>query len=179
MSKTRFIIQKHDASRLHYDFRLEVDGVLYSWAVPKGVSTDPSEKRLAIEVDDHAMAAYDFEGVIAEEDYGGGVVMIWERGTYENISKNKDHEPVDMKSARKNGHIAVKLHGEKIQGGYALTRFRENEDQPQWLLVKMDDDQADARRNPVSTEPDSVVSDRSIDDIEEEEDPVKSDEVGC
>lgn len=178
MSEKSFIIQKHDASRLHYDFRLEVEGVLKSWAVPKGFSTNPSEKRLAVEVEDHDMDAYEFEGVIAEGDYGGGVVMIWDRGRYENISQDKDHESVDMKTAHENGHIAVKLHGEKIKGGYALTRFREEDDSPQWLLVKMDDDHADARRNPTSTEPDSVVSGRSIDEIEEDVEPVKADDVG-
>lgn len=177
MSRPHFLIQKHDASRLHYDFRLEVEGVLKSWAIPKGFSTDPSEKRLAVQVDDHDMNAYDFEGVIAEEDYGGGVVMIWDRGEYENISRNRDHESIEMKTAHENGHIAVKLYGEKIKGGYALTRFRQEGDKSQWLLVKMNDDQADARRNPTSTESYSVVSGRSIVEIENEEKPTRAEDV--
>jgi len=177
MSNPRFIVQKHDASSLHYDFRLEVDGTLKSWAVPKGFSTDPADKRLAIQVDDHDLAAYDFEGVIPEDDYGGGTVLIWDRGTYENMSENEDGDHADMKDGLDDGHLAVKLHGEKLQGGYALTRIR-NGEKPQWLLVKIDDDQADARRNPVSTEPDSVVSGRSIDDIADEEDPTPAKDIG-
>ena len=168
MSKPRFVIQKHDATRLHYDFRLEADGMLKSWAVPKGFSTDPSKKRLAVEVEEHEMDALDFEGTIPGEAYGGGTVMIWDRGTFDHLTKGMNGDTIRLETAHRNGFIEVNLLGEKIRGGYALTRFRD-EDKPKWLLVKMKDDEADARRNPVSTEPDSVVSGRSLEEIAEEE----------
>ncbi|MDX1680220.1 MAG: DNA polymerase ligase N-terminal domain-containing protein [Akkermansiaceae bacterium] len=173
--KRQFVIQKHDASQLHYDLRLEVDGVLKSWAIPKGPSTDPSEKRLAIEVDDHDMEAKDFEGRIHEDEYGGGTMLIWDRGDYDNLMADKK-DGMGMKKAHKEGHIEVYLHGEKLMGGYVLTRFREDEDKPQWLFIKMDDDEADARRNPVSTEPDSVESGRSLKEIHDEEEPVSAED---
>lgn len=157
-----FVIQKHDASSLHYDFRLEVDGVLASWAVPKGPSTDPSDKRLAIRTEDHPLDYARFEGVIPEGEYGAGTVLIWDRGTYENITE-KDGETLAADRALDGGHFLVRLHGEKLSGGYALQRI--DDDEGQWLLIKMDDDAADARRNPVSTEPDSVASGKSLDEI--------------
>lgn len=162
-----FVIQKHDASSLHYDFRLEVDGVLKSWAVPKGPSTDPREKRLAIATEDHPQDYAGFEGVIPEGNYGAGTVLIWDRGTYDNITE-KDDGLRPMAQALDAGHVLVWLHGEKISGGYALQRIDDDEDQ--WLLVKMDDDEADARRNPVSTEPLSVASGRDLDEIADAED---------
>lgn len=162
-----FVIQKHDASSLHYDFRLEVDGVLKSWAVPKGPSTDPREKRLAIPTEDHPLDYADFEGVIPKDEYGGGTVLIWDRGRYDNITE-KDDETVPMKKALKNGHALVRLHGKKLTGGYALQRTGKGKD-ARWLLVKMDDDEADARRNPVSTEPKSVASGRTLKQIAREE----------
>lgn len=165
-----FVIQKHDASNLHYDFRLEVHGVLKSWAVPKGPSTDPSEKRLAMPTEDHPLGYADFEGVIPEGEYGGGTVMIWDRGNYRNLKDDKegDEQPKSMEHALEDGHVTVWLEGEKLKGGYALTRFRTGKDEA-WLLVKIDDEEADARRNPVSTEPDSVASGRSLEEIADEE----------
>jgi len=161
-----FVIQKHDASSLHYDFRLEVDGALKSWAVPKGPSTDPRDKRLAIATEDHPLDYADFEGVIPEGEYGAGTVLVWDRGTYENITDKEDGTR-PMAEALEAGHALVRLHGEKISGGYALQRIDDDEDQ--WLLIKMDDDEADARRNPVSTEPASVISGRDLDEIALEE----------
>jgi len=160
-----FVIQKHDASNLHYDVRLEVDGVLKSWAVPKGPSTDPGEKRLAIATEDHPLGYADFEGVIPEGEYGAGTVLIWDCGPYDNITE-KEGGLHPMAKALEAGHVLVRLHGEKIYGGYALQRI--DDDNDQWLLVKMDDDDADARRNPVSTEPLSVQSGRDLDDIAED-----------
>jgi DNA ligase D-like protein (predicted 3'-phosphoesterase) len=157
-----FVIQKHDASSLHYDFRLEVDGVLKSWAVPKGPSTDPRDKRLAIATEDHPLDYAGFEGVIPEDEYGGGTVLIWDRGGYDNITgKAEGLRP--MADAVEDGHVLVRLHGEKLRGGYALQRI--DKDKDQWLLVKMDDGDADARRNPVSTEPRSVETGRDLDEI--------------
>ncbi len=162
-----FVIQKHDASSLHYDLRLEIDGTLKSWAVPKGPSTDPSDKRLAIPTEDHPLDYADFEGTIPEDQYGGGTVLVWDRGSFDNITE-KDGELQPLDEAWKNGHLLVELHGEKISGGYALQRTDSGDD-ANWLLIKMDDDAADARRNPVSTEPDSVLSGRSIDEIADDE----------
>ncbi|GGD27863.1 DNA polymerase ligase N-terminal domain-containing protein [Sinisalibacter lacisalsi] len=161
-----FVVQKHDASSLHYDFRLEVDGVLKSWAVPKGPSTDPREKRLAIATEDHPLDYASFEGVIPKDEYGGGTVLIWDRGSYENITE-KDDGLRPMPEALASGHVLVRLSGSKIRGGYALQRI--DDDKDQWLLIKMDDDEADARRNPVSTEPESVASGRDLDEIEKDE----------
>ena len=157
-----FVIQKHDASTLHYDFRLALDGVLKIWAVPKGPSTDPRDKRLAVATEDHPLDYADFEGVIPEGEYGAGTELIWDRGTYENITE-KDNGIRPMSEALENGHVLIWLSGEKIQGGYALERM--DDDADQWLLIKMDDDAADARRNPVSTEPTSVVSGCDLDEI--------------
>lgn len=165
-----FVIQKHDASKLHYDFRLEVDGVLKSWAVPKGPSTDPSEKRLAVPTEDHPLSYAEFEGVIPEDQYGGGAVLVWDAGTYRNLKEDEDGKEVPMSDCLSDGHLTVWLAGEKVRGGYALTRMGGG-GKERWLLVKMDDDEADARRNPVSTEPKSVLSDRGLDDIRREEKP--------
>ncbi|MFP4562257.1 MAG: DNA polymerase ligase N-terminal domain-containing protein [Spirochaetia bacterium] len=159
--KPIFVIQKHDASNLHYDFRIEVDGVLKSWAVPKGLSTDPKDKRLAIHTEDHPLEYADFEGTIPEDQYGGGTVMVWDRGTYENIKDTPISDALDE------GHLEIHLKGKKLEGGYALIRTPRG-GKEQWLIIKMKDDYADARRNPVSTEPDSVVTGRSLEDIRNE-----------
>jgi DNA ligase D-like protein (predicted 3'-phosphoesterase) len=161
-----FVIQKHDARSLHYDFRLEADGVLLSWAVPKGPSTDTRDKRLAIHVEDHPIDYADFEGIIPEGEYGAGAVIVWDRGTYRNLMAEKD-EPLSVVESLDAGHVEVWLEGEKLRGGYALVKMNRGENQ--WLLVKMDDEAADARRNPVSTQPNSVLSDRTIEDVYSEQ----------
>jgi bifunctional non-homologous end joining protein LigD len=160
-----FVVQKHDASRLHYDFRIEVDGVLRSWAVPKGPSTDPRDKRLAVPTEDHPLAYADFEGVIPKDAYGGGTVLVWDRGSYRNLKEKDENGGLPSVAEQLDkGHATIWLEGEKISGGYALIRTGGGGD-ARWLLVKMNDDRADARRNPVSTEPDSVKTGRSIDEI--------------
>jgi len=161
--KQIFVIQKHDASHLHYDFRISIDGVLKSWAVPKGPSTDTKVKRLAIQTEDHPMDYAKFEGVIPEGHYGAGTVMVWDLGTYKNL---KD---TDMAICFKKGHITIFLIGKKLNGGYALTRFRG--EGKQWLLVKMDDEFADARRNPVSSQTTSALTGRTLKEISKEENP--------
>lgn len=166
--KPIFVIQKHDASNLHYDFRIEVDGVLKSWAVPKGPSTDQSVKRMAIPTEDHPLGYADFEGVIPEDEYGAGTVMVWDRGTYRNLKEDDEQEPPSLSEQIEDGHVTIWLEGEKLKGGYALIRTGDGED-ARWLLIKMDDDEADARRNPTSTEKDSVKSGRSLEEIEKEE----------
>ena len=153
--KRKFVIQKHAASTLHYDFRLEVDRTMKSWAVPKGPSTDPRDKRLAVPVDDHPMSWNDFEGVIGKGLYGAGAVIVWDRGTYTNESD------VPMEEALERGHASFWLEGQKLRGGYALTRVAPK----RWLLVKRRDEEADARRNPVSTQPESVVSGRTVEEV--------------
>jgi DNA ligase D-like protein (predicted 3'-phosphoesterase) len=166
-SSTRpvFVIQQHNASRMHYDFRLEVDGVLKSWAVPKGPSTDPREKRLAVPTEDHPLEYADFEGVIPEDEYGGGTVLVWDRGSYRNLRREKDREERTMADCLREGKIEVWLEGSKISGGYALIRTGDE----RWLLVKINDDRADARRNPTGTQPESAISGRSLEEIAAEE----------
>ena len=168
-----FVIQRHDASTEHYDFRLEIDGVLKSWAVRKGPSTDPSEKRLAVQTEDHPLEYAEFEGVIPEGEYGAGTLMVWDIGPYENNKEPEEGEddPPSVKQQFEDGHITVWLMGKKIKGGYALTNTKMGGDEDKWLLVKMDDDEADARRNPVSTEPKSAISDRTMKQIHDEEEP--------
>lgn len=161
--KPVFVIQKHDARNLHYDFRLEADGVLKSWAVPRGPSTDPREKRLAVPTEDHPLDYVDFEGVIPEGEYGGGTVMVWDTGTYRR--KDGGDEPLTEEDVD-SGHVEIWLEGKKLRGGYALIRTRGD---GRWLLIKMKDKAADACRNPVSTEPDSAISGRSLEEISEEE----------
>ena len=157
-----FVIQKHAASRLHYDFRIEIDDVLVSWAVPKGPSTDPREKRLAIRTEDHPLEYADFEGSIPEDQYGSGIVIVWDRGKYEN------QRDISMSEALEEGKLEIWLKGQKIQGGYHFIRMKkQNEDKEQWLFMKARDDKADARRNPVSTEPESVVSNHTIQQLKE------------
>jgi bifunctional non-homologous end joining protein LigD len=126
----RFIIQKHDASRLHYDFRLEMEGVLKSWAVPKGLPWAQAERHLAVEVEDHPIDYADFEGIIPEGQYGGGTVMVWDRGTYELTP------PGDPVEGVRKGKLHVILHGEKAKGEWALIRIRADEGKNQWLLMK-------------------------------------------
>ncbi len=159
----RFVIQKHDASSLHYDFRLEAAGVLKSWAVPKGPSLDPRQKRLAMPTEDHPLDYAEFEGVIPEDEYGGGPVIVWDRGTYRNLTE-KDGREVAVEDAVDAGHVKVRLDGEKLTGGFALTRTGGGK-KPRWLLVKLRDEAADARRNPVSTRPQSVKSGKTVEEV--------------
>lgn len=153
-----FVIQHHAASTDHYDFRLEIDGVLVSWAVPKGPSTNPKDKRMARRTEDHPIEYQDFEGVIPDGEYGAGGVIVWDHGTYTN---DTDHE---MAEGLERGHLSFRLDGEKLHGGYALTRLRKGKDET-WLLVKRKDEHADARRKPVRSQPESVLSGRTLDEL--------------
>ena len=155
----RFVIQKHAASHLHYDLRLELDGVFKSWAVTKGPSLDPHDKRLAVEVEDHPLDYGDFEGTIPKGQYGGGTVMLWDRGFW-----NCD----DPQKAYRKGKLDFTLEGEKLHGGWILTRMRnrEGEKRTNWLLIKHRDAFArEGRKNTVLDEDASVASGRSMDDI--------------
>lgn len=160
-AKPIFVIQEHAASHLHYDFRIEHDGVLLSWAVPKGPSLDPRIKRLAIPTDDHPLDYAKFEGEIPDGEYGAGQVIVWDTGTFENI-KEKDGALVPMSECVKRGTIEIFLRGKKLHGAFALIRTRSN----QWLLIKMRDENADARRNIVVSEPESVLSGYTIKELQ-------------
>jgi DNA ligase D-like protein (predicted 3'-phosphoesterase) len=159
----RFVIQKHAATALHYDFRLEVDGVLRSWAVPKGPSTDPRAKRLAVQVDDHSLDYGDFEGVLDRGSYGAGAVIVWDAGTYDNLDEERS-----MANALDDGHAKFWLHGAKLDGGWTLQRTTGTGEKSQWLLIKRRDQGADARRNPESTQPESIKSGKTIEQLLED-----------
>ncbi|MFD6335494.1 DNA polymerase ligase N-terminal domain-containing protein [Streptomyces niveus] len=130
-----FVVQIHDARRMHFDFRLEVDGVLKSWAVPRGPSTDPGDKRLAVPTEDHPLEYREYEGVIASGEYGAGPVIVWDQGTYRPLGAGG---PDAFAAALDRGHAGFRLTGRKLRGAYALTRFRTGEDGSgeAWLLVK-------------------------------------------
>ncbi|NPV08203.1 MAG: DNA ligase [Anaerolineae bacterium] len=161
--KPIFVVQKHAASTLHYDFRLEVAGVLKSWAVPKGPSPNPKDKRLAVPTEDHPMEYADFEGNIPQGEYGGGTVIVWDMGTYRNLARDDDR-PVPMEEALERGRVSVWLEGHKLRGGYALIRTGKGED-ARWLLIKMDDDEADPGRDLVRDRPESVLSGRTVEEV--------------
>lgn len=153
-----FVVQKHRASQLHYDFRLEADGVLKSWAVPKGPSIDPTAKRLAMQVEDHPVDYAKFEGVIPEGEYGGGTVMVWDYGTYE------PQDTSDVTAAIRKGELKFSLNGRKLLGSWALVRTRER----QWLLIKHRDFYA-ADIDVTELAPVSIVTRRTLREIAEDE----------
>jgi bifunctional non-homologous end joining protein LigD len=149
-----FVVQKHDATNLHYDFRLELDGVLKSWAVPKGPSLDPKEKRLAMMVEDHPFDYKDFEGIIPKGNYGAGEVIVWDKGTYHSIETDDRKESIPLlKKGLEKGDLKFTLHGEKLNGQFALVNMKKPK-QNAWLLIKKKDDYA--------TEKDILKDDRSV-----------------
>jgi DNA ligase D-like protein (predicted 3'-phosphoesterase) len=145
-----FVVQEHQATAHHFDVRLEVDGVMRSWAVPKGPSLDPAVKRLAVEVEDHSLAHNDFEGTLGE-----GGVIVWDRGTYEQGGR------VTWPEALERGHAVFVLHGEKLRGGFALQRTRPGA-KPQWLLIKRRDDEARPGSDIVAERAESVITGRTL-----------------
>ena len=160
-----FVVQKHAARRLHYDFRLEMDGVLKSWAVTRGPSLVPGEKRLAVEVEDHPLDYGSFEGTIPKGEYGGGAVIIWDRGTWTPIG--------DAHKGLAKGHLEFELHGEKLKGRWHLVRMRRNarEKHDNWLLIKGEDEFARTEGAPdiLEEQPDSAATGRPIDEVAHEE----------
>ena len=168
--KPIFVIQKHDASQLHYDLRLEWGGVLKSWAVPKGPSTVPRTMRLAMLTEDHPLDYATFEGVIPEGNYGAGTVMVWDIGTYRNLRAEKPDRPEDMEQAFRDGKIEVWLDGKKLKGGFALIRTQGmgGDGGRKWLLVKMKDEHAGQPADPEKTLPDSALTGRSLEEIRRE-----------
>src|SRR5919199_5941079 len=153
VSAGAFVVQEHRATAHHYDFRLEVDGVMRSWAVPKGPSLDPAAKRLAVQVEDHGMGHNDFEGTL-----GDGGVIVWDRGTYEQGGR------VAWPEALERGHAVFVLRGEKLRGGFALQRTSAGA-KPQWLLIKRRDEEARPGSDIVAERPESVVSGRTLADV--------------
>lgn len=164
-SKLLFVVQKHDASRLHYDFRLEMDGLLKSWAVPKGPSTDPKIKRLAMMVEDHPFDYKDFEGIIPKGEYGGGTVIVWDAGTYEPIEKikGKKAQQKHLLAQLKAGSLKLILHGEKLKGEFALVKTH-GMGENSWLLIKHSD--AHASTTDITKKDKSVLSSKSIQQME-------------
>jgi bifunctional non-homologous end joining protein LigD len=157
--KLAYVIQKHRATALHYDFRLEWNGVLLSWAVPKGPSLDPSVKRMAMPTEDHPLEYAKFEGIIPSGEYGGGTVMIWDNGTWEP-------EVPDVDTSLKKGDLKFRLHGKKLQGSWVLVRLRPRggESRAGWLLIKHRDEHA-STEDVAEKEPRSVVSSRLLFEI--------------
>lgn len=154
--RPRFVVQKHDASRLHYDVRLEVSGVMKSWAVPKGASLNPADKRLAVMTEDHPIAYNRFEGVIPKGEYGAGSVIVWDRGWYENLS---DSSPA---RAVQEGAFTFALHGKKLRGRFTLRRMGSGKN---WLLIKGKDEHANRELDITAERPESVVSGRSVEEV--------------
>jgi bifunctional non-homologous end joining protein LigD len=154
----QFVIQKHEASHLHYDFRLELDGVMKSWAVPKGPSLDPGVRRLAMEVEDHPISYNTFEGTIPQGEYGGGTVMLWDRGTYE---AEDGGGAAALRRGYEKGDLKFVLHGKRLHGAWVLVRMQ-RPGRPQWLLIKHRDRYADPERDVTAEYTTSVASRRSM-----------------
>lgn len=179
-----FVIQKHQATSLHFDLRLEVDGVLKSWAVPKGLSLDPANKRLAMEVEDHPLEYGEFEGVIPQGEYGGGTVMLWDRGTYfaDEAEPGEDDEAA-MRRGHDNGKLSFFLEGDRLRGSFALVRTDRGEGRgpkPKWLGIKHRDDYARDKDDPINEYDTSVATGRTMEDIAREEgtSPLGADSIG-
>jgi DNA ligase D-like protein (predicted 3'-phosphoesterase) len=153
VSAGAFVVQEHQARAHHFDLRLEVDGVMKSWAIPKGPSMDPATKRLAVQVEDHEIAHNEFEGAA-----GGGRVIVWDRGSYEQGGR------VSWPEALERGHAVFVLHGQKLEGGFALQRTRRG-DKPQWLLIKRRDDDARPGSDIAAERPESVLSGRTLEEL--------------
>ncbi len=159
--RNRFVVQKHDATRLHYDFRLEIDGVLKSWAVPKGPSLNPADKRLAMETEDHPLDYADFEGVIPEGHYGAGPVIVWDRGTF--IPEGS----LPMPRQLERGELKFALQGQKLRGGFALVRIRGRDGKGKpWLLIKHRDESADPHWD-INAHSGSASTGRTLNEVKE------------
>ncbi len=165
-ARLAYVIQKHAASHLHFDLRLELDGVMKSWAVPKGPSLDPTVKRLAMQVEDHPIEYNKFEGTIPEGEYGGGTVMLWDRGTYTAPGGGADAEDV-LRRGYEKGDFKFELQGKRLRGSWVLVRIRRDEERRQWLLIKHRDEYAHEGADIVAEETTSVATGRSMEEIAE------------
>jgi DNA ligase D-like protein (predicted 3'-phosphoesterase) len=164
--KRIFCVQEHHSSRLHWDFRIEVDGTMPSWAIPKGPSLNPKEKRLAVQTEDHPISYATFEGIIPEGEYGGGTVMLWDYGTYKNM-REQDGKLIPMKTCLKDGRIEIFLNGEKLKGTFILIRLQNSP--KDWLFFKKKDEYSDGRRNIIKSENKSVLTQRTVSQIKKDE----------
>src|SRR3954468_1358760 len=170
--RLRFVIQKHAASHLHFDLRLELDDVMKSWAVPKGPSLDPSVKRLAMQVEDHPIDYNTFEGTIPKGEYGGGTVMLWDQGTYtSDTADSADTEEDAIREGLARGDLKITFHGDRLHGSFALIRMKYSRDRsssskPQWLLIKHRDEYA-TKEDVVAENMTSVETGRTMDEIAE------------
>jgi len=169
----RFVVQKHDATRLHYDFRLEMEGVLKSWAVPKGPSLDPADKRLAMHVEDHPVSYFDFEGNIPENNYGAGTVIVWDVGTWQPLSpvavdgKYKPGTEAEAAAMLAKGDLKFRLNGKRLKGDFALIKMkgrRPGSKGNEWLMIKKHDDQV-VEGYDIEEFDQSVVSGRNLDEV--------------
>jgi bifunctional non-homologous end joining protein LigD len=165
-TKLAYVIQKHAASHLHFDLRLELDGVMKSWAVPKGPSLDPAVKRLAMQVEDHPIEYNAFEGTIPKGEYGGGTVMIWDRGTY-TYGGDEDLDPEEaLRQGYARGDFKLVLHGKRLKGSWVLVRTRRGDPKrAQWLLIKHRDEFAEPGSEVVEEYLTSVATGRTMDEI--------------
>jgi bifunctional non-homologous end joining protein LigD len=172
-STHRFVVQKHDATRLHYDFRLEMEGVLKSWAVPKGPSLDPADKRLAMQVEDHPVSYFDFEGIIPENNYGAGTVMVWDVGTWQPLSpipvegKYVPGTEAEAAAMLAKGDLKFRLDGKKLKGDFAIVKMkgrRPGSKGNEWLLIKKHD-QYEVEGYDIDEYDESVLSKRSLAEI--------------
>ncbi|MBN9384400.1 MAG: 3'-phosphoesterase [Chitinophagaceae bacterium] len=162
----RFVVQKHDASRLHYDFRLEMEGVLKSWAIPKGPSLNPADKRLAMMVEDHPLGYKDFEGIIPEGNYGAGTVIVWDAGTYEPLAPTDGTKKAQDKELLKEllaGSLKFRMNGKKLKGEFALVHTH-SRGENSWLLIKHKDKYASEK--PVTEKDRSVISGKTLEQVE-------------
>ncbi len=171
--KLVFVVQKHDASHLHYDFRLEMEGLLKSWAVPKGPSLNPADKRLAMMVEDHPFDYRTFEGIIPEGNYGAGTVIVWDEGTYEpleNASVNKKENEKNLLKQLHAGSVKIVMHGKKLKGEFALVKTHYGGAENSWLLIKHKDEYA--TEEDVTEKDKSVVSKKTIAQVEKTSDKI-------
>ena len=162
--RPRFVVQQHDARAMHFDFRVEVNGVLKSWAVPKGPSMDPKVKRLAIPTEDHPLDYARFEGVIPRKQYGAGAVIVWDRGFYRNLTRSTSGAPKNPTRAIRDGHFVFDLDGHKLKGWFVLQRVGLGGER-RWYLIKARQEKAPPRREPVATQPRSIVSGLTVQEV--------------
>jgi len=162
-----FVAQKHKATRLHYDFRLEIDGVLKSWAIPKGPSNDPTQRRLAVPTEDHPMEYADFEGTISEGEYGAGTVMVWDTGTYETIPDEAGKDPASPVESYERGQLKIRIKGHKMKGDWGLVRMKGKKE---WLLIKKKDKHAGTQSDLTENNPHSALTGRTLEQIQEQND---------
>ena len=163
-----FVVQQHDARSMHFDFRLEVNGVLKSWAIPKGPSVDPKVRRLAVPTEDHPLDYARFEGVIPRKQYGAGAVIVWDRGFYHNLTRGSSGTLKNPARAIHDGHLVFDLKGRKLKGRFVLHEVGQAPDR-RWFLIKAREENAPVSTEPVATQPKSIVSGRTLQEVAQKE----------